>query len=194
MKQALLNSLKVWFLLTLITGILYPATVWIGGHVLWSWQSEGSQLVGKSGLQGSAVIGQRFIAPGYFHGRPSATGDSTYNPLASGASNFGPSNPDLRDSIAARAKALCGANPCTANGPPAQLLQASASGLDPEISPEAAEFQVARIALARNISSEKLLALIQAKTENRLWGIYGEPRVNVLLLNQELDRLASAGQ
>jgi len=191
MKSTILTSIRVFLLLTLLTGVLYPVGIWGVSHLVLPWQSEGSQILRNNGVAGSVLIGQNFTSPQYFQGRPSATSERPYNAMASGGSNFGPSNPDLKDSLRARSQVLCMKDSCNQTSPPQQLLQASASGLDPHISPAAAIFQVERIAKSRNMDPAKLLALIDAKEENRLWGIFGEPRVNVLLLNLELDQIVN---
>jgi potassium-transporting ATPase KdpC subunit len=180
MKQELSHSLRIWLLLTLITGVAYPFLVWIGGHGAWVWQCEGSPVLGPQGVVGSARVGQYFQDPGYFHGRPSATADHPYNALASGGSNWGPAHPDLRAVIQKMDHRT-----------PSMLTMASGSGLDPHLSPEALYCQINRVASVHGLDSMTLHELIAMNVEGKLWGVFGEARVNVLSLNQQLDRLAT---
>jgi K+-transporting ATPase ATPase C chain len=140
-------------------------------------------------LTGSRLIGQPFSSPGHFWGRPSATGPFPYNAGASSGSNLGPTNPALIDAVKARIQALTDADPGNKTPVPVDLITASGSGLDPHISPAAADYQINRVAKARNIKPEILRALIEANTEARQWGFLGEPRINVLTLNLALDAL-----
>jgi|SRR5579871_565539 K+-transporting ATPase ATPase C chain len=184
----MLKQLKIAFWMTLITtllcGIIYPLAVTGAARILFPHRANGSLLASNGKIVGSELIGQSFTSPAYFHPRPSAAGNG-YDPLASGGSNLGPTNHQLSDRIQADASKLRAENP---NVPiPVDLLTASASGIDPEISLEAAEFQVPRVAKARAISEPELHALIQTHTIARQFGFLGEPRVNVLQLNLALD-------
>lgn len=183
-RTALWNIL----LFTVVTGILYPLLVWGIGIGSMPWQARGS-LVERNGIVvGSLRIGQNFHSPEYFQGRPSMTGGSPYNPMASGGSNYACGNPAQEDSVKLRRKNLCFWNDCGPGEPPAELLEASASGLDPEITLSAALFQVKRIARARKIKETGLVALIYGNAIPPLLDIFGTERVNVLQLNLALDR------
>ena len=137
---------------------------------------------------GSSLIGQSFTAPQYFWGRLSATAPMAYNGGASGGSNLGPSNPALLDAVKGRVAALKAADPANASPIPVDLVTASGSGLDPEISPAAALYQVSRVAQARHLDPARVRALVLSHTDGPQWGMFGESRVNVLLLNLDLDR------
>lgn len=184
----MLKQLKIAFWMTIVTtilcGIIYPLAVTAAARLLFPRQSRGTIVVSNGKTVGSTLIGQSFVSPEYFHPRPSAAGNG-YDPLASGGSNLGPTNHQLADRIQADTARLRAENPGVPV--PADLLAASASGLDPEISPEAAYFQVPRVAKARSISEPELRALIRAHTLQRQFGFLGEPRVNVLELNLTLD-------
>ena len=146
-------------------------------------------MVGKNGIAiGSELIGQRFTKPEYFHGRPSAAGNDGYDATASGGSNLGPTNQKLVDRVQADIKKFRAENPGFTGPIPADLLTSSASGLDPHISPASAEAQPARVAAARGVTPDRIQALVDRRTEGRQLGILGEPRVNVLLLNLDVDR------
>ena len=187
MKQ-LVTALKATIVLTILTGVLYPLVVWGLAKALFPRQAEGSLIVSNGKVVGSELIGQRFTKPEYFHGRPSAAGNDGYDGLSSGGSNYGPTNQKLIDRVRDDVKKFRAENP-TFTGPiPADIVTQSGSGLDPHISPEAADAQAARVASARGISVETVRALIAAHTEGRQFGILGEPRVNVLELNLALDR------
>lgn len=181
-------ALLMLVIFTLICGGIYPAVVTAIARAVFPWQAAGSFITGKSGREaGSRLIGQPFSAAGYFWPRPSATSDFAYNPLASGGSNAGPTNPDYLKVVGERIKTLRNSG---LTGPlPADLVQASASGLDPHISPESALLQIPRVAGMRGISEAMLHELVLQATEGRQFGILGEPRVNVLVLNLELDKL-----
>ena len=192
MKQHLRPALVILAGLTLITGVLYPGAVTLAASVLFSGRAAGS-IVLRNGLPvGSRLIGQSFTDVGHFWGRPSATTPTPYDAEASSGSNLAISNPVLGDSIAARAARLRAADPGNPAPIPADLLTASASGLDPDISPEAAEYQVPRVARTRGVPAGVLRELVAASTTGRTLGIFGEPRVNVLLLNLALDSAATA--
>ncbi|MSM38494.1 MAG: potassium-transporting ATPase subunit KdpC [Geobacter sp.] len=182
------SALLLFFLLTVICGGLYPAVVTGVAAVVFPHQAQGSFITGANGREiGSALIGQPFSDPKYLWPRPSTTPDSAYNPAGSGGSNAGPTNPAYLQTVAYRVKSLRSAG--ISGTIPAEMVQASASGLDPHISPAAALMQVPRIARARNLSEEELQRIVAVHTENRLLGIFGESRVNVLAVNGVLDKL-----
>ncbi|MHC1790591.1 potassium-transporting ATPase subunit KdpC [Solidesulfovibrio sp.] len=171
--------------LTVLTGLAYPLVVTALGTACFPAQARGSLLTRDGVVIGSARLGQPFAGPGYFQGRPSATAPVPYNAAASAGSNLAPSNPALAEAAAARARALADG---TTDAPvPMDLATASASGLDPHVSPAAAGWQIARVAAARGLPAERLAALVSAHTEGRWLGFWGEPRVNVLVLNLALD-------
>ena len=173
---------------TIICGGIYPAIVTGVAYAVFPKQAKGSFIADKSGKEiGSALIGQPFSDPKYFWPRPSATTDFGYNPAGSSGSNSGPTNPAYLETVAGRVKNL---RDTGLTGPlPGDLVQASASGLDPHISPESAKMQIARVAKARGMSEEELTKLVAGHTNERQLGFFGEPRVNVLVLNLELDSL-----
>jgi potassium-transporting ATPase KdpC subunit len=182
--------------LTIITGVLYPLVVTGIAQVAFPFQANGSILRNASGQPiGSALIGQQFDDPKYFWGRLSATAPVPYTAFnadkltGSSGSNYGPLNPALRDAVQARIDALKAADPSNTLPIPVDLVTASGSGLDPQISPAAAEYQVSRIATARGLDAEKVRELVAQHTEGRTLGFLGEPRVNVLELNLALDGL-----
>ena len=188
MIKHLKPAIILFVLLSVITGVIYPAVVTGLAQLLLASQANGSQLTDKGGKpMGSSLIGQPFSNPGHFWGRPSATGPFPYNAGASSGSNLGPTNPALMDAVKARIEALQAADPDNKAPVPVDLITASGSGLDPHISPAAAEYQINRVAKARNLKPEKLRALVDANTQSRQWGFLGEPRVNVLTLNLALD-------
>lgn len=191
MKALIRPALIVFAALTLFTGTFYPAVVYGIGQALFAQQAAGSLLKSGDHTIGSSLIGQHFSSPGYFWGRPSATSPMPYNAAASSGSNLGPLNPALAEVIASRKAALLALDPGNTLPIPVDLVTASASGLDPEISPAAALYQVDRVAQARGLKETQLLALIQSHTQGRQWGLLGEPRVNVLALNLALDQLAA---
>lgn len=177
-------------ILTVITGVIYPLVVTGLSHVFFSEQANGSLIKDEQGaLQGSALIGQSFTDPKYFWGRASATSPNAYNASASSGSNLGPTNPALLEAVTARIQALKDADPDNKAPVPVDLITASASGLDPDISPAAAAYQVARVAKVRGLSESRVLELVSDNTHNRQWLVFGEPRVNVLQLNLALDSL-----
>lgn len=184
--RALRPTVVLLFLVTLVTGLLYPAAITGVAQAVLPVQANGSILSDAKGAPiGSALIAQNFAGPTYFHPRPSAAGKDGYDASASAATNLAPGSKDLRDAIAkrvttARAEGMTG-------DIPADLVTTSASGLDPDLSPEAAFLQAPRVATARGLDVAKVKSLITAHTEEPLLGIIGEPHVNVLLLNRRLD-------
>jgi potassium-transporting ATPase KdpC subunit len=183
-RPALLSLL----LLTLLTGAVYPAVVTGLAQVLFPHQANGSLIVAGGQVVGSELIGQPFDSPRYFWGRPSATAPYPYNAAASAGSNLGPTNPALVDAVAGHIRALRAADPGNLQPIPVDLVTASASGLDPDISPAAALYQAPRVARARGLDENALRQLVNQYTVGRQLGILGEPRVNVLELNLALDR------
>jgi K+-transporting ATPase ATPase C chain len=182
-------AVSLLVVMTVLLGIVYPLVITGVSMVAFPRQAEGS-LIRKDGkLVGSALIGQGFSDPKYFWGRPSATTPQPYNGTGSTGSNLGPLNPALIDAVKANAKGLHDADPDNARPIPVDLVTASASGLDPEISPAAARYQAGRVARARGIQPAQVEALIAAHVQGRLLGFIGEPRVNVLQLNLALDQL-----
>jgi potassium-transporting ATPase KdpC subunit len=191
MKQILRASLFMFASLTLVTGVLYPLLVTGIGETFFPAQVAGSLIKKQGVIIGSALIGQDFHSPQYFWGRPSATSPSPYNAAASSGSNLGPLNPALADAVIARYQQYQSSD-SSAKPVPVELLTASGSGLDPEISPAAALYQADRVAKARQLDSYQLKALIAKNTISRQFGILGEPRLNVLALNLALDEMATA--
>jgi potassium-transporting ATPase KdpC subunit len=187
MKKNLLIS--IWFTLatTVLLGIGYPLAVTGLAQLLFPRQANGELISANGKLIGSHLIGQPFTAPGYFYSRPSAAGAAGYDPTASGGSNLGPTNKVLTDRVDASVKSLQPTNPNTPI--PADLVTTSASGLDPDITPAAAEFQIPRIARERGISEQDVRSLVGKHTLGRQFGFLGEAHVNVLDLNLELDAL-----
>jgi len=174
-------------LMTLVTGVIYPLIVTGIGAALFPDKAAGSLIERDGRVMGSVLIGLPFSDPKYFWSRPSATGPVPYNAGASSGSNQGPLNPALTDAVAGRIKALRDADPDNAAPVPVDLVTASASGLDPHISPAAADYQVPRVARVRGLPAAKVRALVADATEGRQLGFLGEPRVNVLKLNLALD-------
>jgi K+-transporting ATPase ATPase C chain len=189
MNTLIRPAVSLFLLMTLLTGILYPLAVTGLSQLLFPQQAAGSLVVVDGHPVGSSVIGQSFSAPKYFWSRPSAPSPQPYNATASSGSNQGPLNPALTDAIKARIDALQAADPGNPLPIPVDLVTASASGLDPEISIAAARYQAARVARVRGVPPEAVRALIAAHSEGRLLGLIGEPRVNVLELNLALDGL-----
>lgn len=205
-------ALRLFLLLTVLLGVGYPFLVTEVSQRLMPFQAQGSllpvlpakgvtmgahastadaiALPSKTLVQGSVLIGQAFSGPRYFWGRVSATSPVAYNAAASSGSNLGPTNPALAKAVKDRIAALRASSPAQTSALPVDLVTASGSGLDPHISPAAAEWQVSRVADARGLSVAQVRAQVSAATEARQWGILGEPRVNVLLLNRGLDVLS----
>jgi len=184
MKKELILALRFTLVTTLVFGLLYPLGVTGLSKLLFPKQAAGS-LIEKNGRTiGSKLIGQSFTSDKYFHSRPSAAGNG-YDASASSASNLAPTNQALVDRVKSDVAKLQQENPGTAI--PVDLVTASGSGLDPDISPAAADFQIPRVAKTRGLSADSLKALVARHTLRRTWGIFGEPRVNVLELNLDLD-------
>lgn len=182
-------ALVSFLLLTLITGVAYPLAVTGIAQAIFADEANGSLIQSGDRAVGSRWIGQPFSDPKYFFGRPSATAPQPYNGAASSGSNQGPTNPALARAVAERVAALRALDPGNTLPVPIDLVTASASGLDPHISPAAAEYQISRVAQARRLSEEEVRELMKQATEGRTFGILGEPRVNVLQLNLALDAL-----
>ena len=181
-------AILMFIVFTILCGGIYPAVVTGIASVAFPRQAKGSFITDKNNREiGSSLIGQPFSDPKYFWPRPSAATDFGYNPMGSSGSNSGPTNPDFVKTVGDRVKALHDTG--IAGEVPADLVEASASGLDPHITPEAAHVQIARVAKVRGITEEALTKLVAAHTEGRQLGFLGEPRVNVLELNMELDGL-----
>lgn len=182
-------ALVLFAVLTLVTGVAYPLVVTGVAQTVFPAQAAGSLIVKDGKPVGSSLIGQSFSDPKNFWGRPSATGPMANNASASSGSNQGPLNPALLDAVKGRVEALRAADPGNSAPVPVDLVTASASGLDPHISPAAARYQVARVAKARGVPAEKVQALVAQQTEAPLLAFLGEPQVNVLKLNLALEAL-----
>jgi potassium-transporting ATPase KdpC subunit len=189
MSRLLRNSLMMLVLMTVITGIAYPLLVTGLAMLVFPGQANGSLIVRDGKPIGSTLIGQSFTEPKYFWGRPSATSPQANNGTSSGGSNIGPTNPALTDAVKQRIAALQAADPGNHAPVPVDLVTSSGSGLDPEISPAAAQYQLARVAKARGLSNAQLSVLVAQATSGRQLGLLGESRVNVLQLNLALDAL-----
>ena len=187
MKSTLRPALVLFGTLTLVVGILYPLAVTGIGQIAFAEQASGSLIVRNRKPVGSSLIGQSFSSPGYFWGRPSATGPMANNASGSSGSNQGPLNPALVDAVKGRIAALREADPGNTAPVPVDLVTASASGLDPEISVAAARYQASRVAAARKLPRERVDALVTEHTVGQTMGFFGEARVNVLRLNLALD-------
>jgi K+-transporting ATPase ATPase C chain len=191
MLKELRPALVVFAALTVVTGAVYPAVVTLLGRLAFPSQVQGSVLERDGKALGSGLLGQPFSSPQYFWSRPSATAPQPYNGAASSGSNLGPTNPALKAAVAGRIVALRAADPGNALPVPVDLVTASASGLDPHISVAAAQFQVDRVARARNLAPAAVAALVREHTEPPTLGVLGEARVNVLELNLALDGSAA---
>jgi K+-transporting ATPase ATPase C chain len=200
-RQTLAGA-RVLLALTLVLGVAYPLAVTAVGQVVFPWQANGSLLTsggahatsvgsgtGSNAVIGSELVGQDFTDPQWFHARPSVAGKG-YDPLASGGSNLGPNNTDLLKSVTDRRAAIAAEDGVAPESVPADALTASASGLDPDISPAYARLQVARVAAARSLPAERVSALVESSIVGRTLGVLGEPRVNVLRLNLALTTMA----
>ena len=189
MKHFIRTAVVLLFLLTLLTGVLYPLVVTGLAQFIFPHQANGSLMVRDGRPAGSALVGQAFDDPRYFWGRPSATSPFPYNAAASAASNLGPSNPELSKAVRARIAALHAADPDNRQPVPVDLVTASGSGLDPHISPAAAFYQVPRVAKARGLDEGMVQSLVLAHERKRDFGFLGEPVVPVLELNMALEAL-----
>jgi potassium-transporting ATPase KdpC subunit len=191
--KTLREALVLFLLLTLLTGVLYPLAIWGAGGLLFPHEADGSLVVRDGRVLGSELIGRPFTAPGDFWPRPSATAKVPYDASLSSGSNLGPTNPALADAVKARVAALQAADPTDTRPIPVDLVTASGSGLDPDISPAAAERQVPRVARARGLPEERVRELVARHVQEPLLGVFGGARVNVLRLNLALDELSPSG-
>jgi potassium-transporting ATPase KdpC subunit len=183
-------AFKMTVVLTLLTGVVYPFVVAGASWLLFPWQAQGSLVTRDGKVVGSALIGQNFSSPRYFQTRPSAAGDKGYDASNSSGSNLGPTNKVLIDTARTRLSKILEVNPgVIPSQVPIDLITASGSGLDPEISPAAAELQIRRVAAARGMKDDQVRALVDSATRHRWGGVLGEPGVNVLSLNLALDQL-----
>ena len=182
-------AILLFILLSLITGGLYPLMTTALGQWWFKDQANGSLIIQNGENRGSRLIGQNFTDPRYFHGRPSATAESPYNPMASGGSNLAGSNPDLDKAVAERVAALRAANPQASREVPVELVTASASGLDYSLTPDAAAWQIPRVAAARQLTVEQVSQLVAEHTQKPLVSFIGMPVVNIVELNLALDAL-----
>ena len=192
MKALIRPAVSLFVVLTVVTGVVYPLAVTGVAKAAFPNQAAGSLIVQDGKTVGSSLIGQNFSDPKYFWGRPSATSPMAYNGQGSGGSNQGPLNPALTDAIKGRVDALRAADPGNKAAVPVDLVTTSASGLDPEISVAAAEYQVARIARLRHLSPEVVEGIVARHTQGRLFGLLGEQRVNVLDMNLELQHASTS--
>lgn len=190
MREHVRPAVGMLALLTMLTGVLYPVAVTALAQLLFPRQANGTLMLRDGKIAGSELIGQAFDKPEYFWGRRSATAPFPYNAAASAGSNLGPTNPALLAAVHARVAALRAADPDNASPLPVDLVTASGSGLDPHVSPAAAEYQVKRVARVRGLDETVVTRLVNEHTEARQFGLLGEPRVNVLLLNLALESAA----
>lgn len=188
MSSVLRPTLAVFSVLTVLSGLIYPALVTVFAQGLFPYQARGSLVERQGQVVGSRLIGQSFTDPRYFWGRPSATAETAYNAAASGGSNLGAANPELLLRVRERIAVLRASDPDNPAPIPVDLVTTSASGLDPHISPPAAQWQVPRVARARGVPEAAVRNLVAAHAEGRTLGILGSPRVSVLALNLALDR------
>lgn len=189
MRRAFIVALRMALVTIVITGVLYPLAVWAVSSVAFPSQAGGSLVTSGGSLVGSRLIGQQFVSDKYFHGRPSAAG-SGYDAMASSASNLGPTNKALVSAVETRVAEVVASDPGAVSGQvPIDMVTASGSGLDPDISPDNAYLQVARVAGARGMSDAVVRDLVAAHVTGRALGILGEPRLNVLELNLALDAM-----
>jgi potassium-transporting ATPase KdpC subunit len=187
MSAYLRPAILMTLVMTVLTGLVYPLVVTGVAQVLFPRQANGSLIIKDGKVVGSSLIGQPFDDPRYFWSRPSATSPFPYNAAASSGSNLGPTNPALHDAVKARVETLRAADPGNTTPVPVDLVTASASGLDPHISPAGALYQIRRVAKARGLGEEAVRGLVERHIEGRQLGFLGEPRVNVLALNHALD-------
>jgi K+-transporting ATPase ATPase C chain len=189
MNSLLRPCLGVFTVLTLVTGVAYPALVTTVAQLAFPAEAGGSLIERDGRAVGSSLLGQSFSSPGYFWSRPSATAPQPYNGASSAGSNLTATNPALADAVAERVRELRGADPGSETAVPIDLVTTSGSGLDPHISPAAAEYQVARVARTRGLPLGRVRALVSAHTHGRVLGLLGEPRVNIVELNLALDEV-----
>ena len=193
MLAHLRTAVLMLIVLTVVTGLVYPLVVTGIAQAVFPRRANGSLVVRDGKVVGSALIGQAFDDSKYFWSRPSATSPFPYNAGASSGSNQGPTNPALAEAVKGRIEALRAADPGNTTPVPVDLVTASGSGLDPHITPAAALYQVGRVARIREVEESTVRALVERHVEGRQWGLFGEPRVNVLLLNLDLDRAQRGG-
>jgi K+-transporting ATPase ATPase C chain len=186
--KLILKSTGYVVVLTILLGGAYPALVAIAAHLIWPEKADGSFVTANGRVVGSSLIGQNFAGDRYIHPRPSAAGKEGYDGTASTGTNLGPTSADLAKSVSAAVAAARADRPGDSRPVPADLVTSSGSGLDPHLSPDAAQWQAARIARARGASEEQVAAVIRRHVEGRTLALVGEPRVNVLLTNIDLDR------
>ena len=191
LTTALRPAIVLTVLFAALLGLAYPAALTGIGQVAFAHQAGGSLIVENGKVRGSELLGQNFAGAGYFHGRPSAAGTDGNDPTASSGSNLGPTSQALIDRVAKDVAADRRTTP--GNSVPADLVTTSASGLDPDVSPEAALYQVDRVAKARGVSADKVRTIVQGHVEHPLLGFLGEPHVNVLALNRDLDKQVAVG-
>lgn len=191
MLQVTLQSVRALMVFTVVTGVAYPLLVTAVAQLTFPYQANGSLIREADKTLGSELIGQAFSDAKYFWSRPSATSPMPYNGGASSGSNQGPTHPALKEAVEERVRAMRDAGGDAMRPVPVDLVTASASGLDPHISPAAAEYQVPRVAKARGVPEDKIRAFLAQHTEGRQFGVLGEPRVNVLRLNLALDAMQS---
>ena len=188
MQRELIVALRMTVVTLVLTGLAYPLALTGASQLLFPYQAGGSLVKHDGRVIGSELIGQAFKSPGYFQPRPSGAGTDGYDASASSGTNLGPTSQKLRDRIAADVGRLRAENPQAPGPVPLELATTSGSGLDPHVSPEAARWQIPRVAAARGLAPNEIQALVDARIEARTLGLLGEPRVNVLLLNLDLDR------
>jgi K+-transporting ATPase ATPase C chain len=187
MAREIVVALRMTLVTLALTGLAYPLVVTAAAQVLFPHQANGSLVTSQDRVIGSALISQAFKSPAYFQPRPSAAGADGFDATASSGSNLGPTSQKLRDRVASEIQRLRAENPDAAGPIPAELVTASGSGLDPHVSPQAALWQLPRVAAARHAAASDVAALLERRVEARTLGFLGEPRVNVLLLNLDLD-------
>ncbi len=183
------TALRITIVTVVMLGFIYPLAMTGIARILFPNQADGSMVESNGRIVGSAIVGQLWTKPAYFHGRPSAAGKNGYDPTSTGGTNYGPTSKKLMDSTKAAIAQLRKENPKATEPIPIDLVTSSASGIDPDISPQAALYQAPRVAGERRIEVGRVIALIAQHTRGRTFGILGEPRVNVLELNRALDAL-----